>query len=75
MYLPFFVVGYFLYNKKEQIDSLKGVYKEFVDDKNRRYLFQRMIHSQVFYMTCNKVNKDTVEYRDSLNSYLKWLEC
>lgn len=41
--------------------------------ENKQYSFERMLHSQIFYLTKN-FNKEVFEYRSRLNEYLKWIE-
>ena len=49
------------------------IYNEMVVVENKQYSFERMLHSQIFYLTKN-FNKEVFEYRSRLNEYLKWIE-
>ncbi len=66
-------IGFFLFDKKIKIKKIKDIYNEMVVVKNKKYSFQRMMHSQIFYLTKN-FNIDVFKYRSKLNKYLKWIE-
>ncbi len=71
-YFPVFTIGYFLYEKNIKVHKIKDIYSEMVAQENNQYLFERMIHSQVFYLTKN-TGKEIYEYRNRLNEYLQWI--
>lgn len=71
--LPVFTIGYFLFENDIKIDNVKELYKEIVLPENKQCTFKRVMHSQIFYLTKN-FNKQLFEYREKLDSYLKWIE-
>ena len=72
-YFPIFTIGFFLFDKDIKIKKIKDIYNEMVVVENKQYSFERMLHSQIFYLTKN-FNKEVFEYRSRLNEYLKWIE-
>lgn len=72
-YFPIFTIGFFLFNREIKIKKIKDIYNEMVVAENKQYSFERMMHSQIFYLTKN-FNKEVFEYRSRLNEYLKWIE-
>lgn len=71
-YFPVFIIGFFLFDKNIKIEKIKDIYNEMVVAENKQYYFERMLHSQVFYLTKN-FNKEVFEYRGRLNEYLQWI--
>lgn len=71
-YFPVFTIGFFLFDKNIKIGRIKDLYNEIVVEENKQHLFERMMHSQIFYLTKN-FNKEVFEYRKGLNEYLQWI--
>lgn len=72
-YFPVFTIGYFLYEKGIKEQKIKELYDRYVIKKGKKYLFERMIHSQILYLTKN-FNKSLFNYRKKLNEYLLWIQ-
>ncbi len=72
-YFPIFTIGFFLFDKDIKIKKIKDIYNEMVVVENKQYSFERMMYSQISYLTKN-FNKGVFEYRSRLNEYLKWIE-
>lgn len=68
IYMPTFIIGFFMFEKNIKSSYVKLLYKEMVDI-NTVYTFQRMIFSQVVYLTRNN-NKS----RENLKKYFLWLK-
>lgn len=73
VYFPVFTIGYFLYEKEIIILNIKDLYYEYVIKEGKKYLFERMMHSQIFYLTKN-FNENIFDYRRRLNEYLCWMQ-
>lgn len=71
--LPVFTIGYFLFDSDIKINNVKELYNEIVLAENKQCTFKRVMRSQIFYLTKN-FNKKFFEYREKLDSYLKWIE-
>ena len=72
-YLPMFTIGYFLFDNDIKIDNVKQIYKEIILSEKKQDTFKRVMHSQIFYLTKN-FNKEVFEYREKVDSYIKWIE-
>ena len=72
-YLPVFTIGFFLFNDDKTIEILKSIYADVVKGQELQYEFERMLHSQIFYLT-KKYNGEIFQYRDGLNRYIEWLK-
>lgn len=72
-YFPMFTIGYFLYKKGIKVGRIKELYDKYVIKEGKKYLFERMMHSQILYLTIN-FNKGVFDYRKQLNEYLLWIQ-
>lgn len=72
-YFPVFTIGYFLYEKEIKVQKIKDLYDKYVMKEGEKYSFERMIHSQIFYLTKN-YNKNIFDYSKQLNKYLLWIQ-
>ena len=72
IYLPAFTIGFLLYEQGIYVDNMKVLYNKMIVKEKKQYLFQRMVDSQIFYMTKN-FNEDSFEYRRMLNQYFEWI--
>lgn len=71
-YFPAFTIGFFLYDKNMKIEKIKEYYKEMIVTENKKYLFERMMYSQIFYLTKNFDSK-MLSNKNKINEYLQWL--
>ena len=71
-YFPAFTIGFFLYDKNMKIEKIKEYYKEMMVTENKKYLFERMMYSQIFYLTKNFDSK-MLSNKNKINEYLQWL--
>lgn len=68
IYMPVFIVGYFLYKKNIILSETKKIYEEVVDKMCSCYEFQRMIYSQIYYISGSRE-----VYMNDITDYLMWL--
>lgn len=52
-YLPVFTVGFFLWDRDLSVEEVKQIYDRFSIDKERSAVLQKMIYSQIIYVTRN----------------------
>lgn len=68
-YMPVFIVGFFLYQKNIKESKTREIYKKIVGEKDSIYFFQRMLYSQIFYLSRN--NSTCIK---DVWDYLLWLQ-
>ena len=73
VYFPVFTIGYFFYCEGTEVEQIRDIYRGIVQEDEDEYFFERMLHSQIFYLS-NKVYSEVYEYRERLNEYLTWLK-
>lgn len=73
MYLPVFTIGYFLFENHIEAAKVKEIYKKNILDEGKQHSFERMMQSQIFYLT-KYLNKEIFGFRETLNKYLMWLK-
>ena len=66
IYMPIFIVGFFLYEKNINIVSTREIYNKMVKNAN---LFKVMFMSQIVYLTKNE--KNCIQ---DAQKYLLWLQ-
>lgn len=71
-FLPAFTIGFFMYERNIKNEKLKEIYNEIIVSDNKRFCFEKMMDSQIFYLTIN-YDKVLYCYRDKLNEYFKWI--
>ena len=69
-YLPVFTIGFFLWDRELYVEEVKLVYHRFAIDKESSVALQKMIYSQIIYVTRNFEGKS----REKLDDYLLWLK-
>ena len=67
-YLPVFTIGFFLWDRDLSVEEVKQIYDRFSIDKERSAVLQKMIYSQIIYVTRNFEGKS----REKLDDYLLW---
>lgn len=66
IYMPIFIVGFFLYEKNINVLSAREIYNKIVENGN---LFEMMFMSQIVHLTRNDK-----KYIQDANKYLLWLQ-
>jgi len=69
VYMPIFVIGFFMYEKNLKSYKLRNIYNKMVHSNREIHLFERTIFSQIVYLTKN--NEKSIKI---LNRYLFWLK-
>ena len=72
VYFPVFTICFFLFDKGIEIEKLKEICNQTVLVQNKKYQFERMIYSQIAYLTRNS-EEDMCQYESRLNEYLQWI--
>lgn len=72
VYFPVLTIGFFLFDKGIEIEKLKEICNQTVLVQNKKYQFERMIYSQIAYLTRNS-GEDMCQYESRLNKYLQWI--
>lgn len=69
-YLPVFTIGFFFWDRNLSVGEVKQAYERFAKDKESSIALQKMIYSQIIYVTRNFEGKS----REKLDYYLLWLK-
>lgn len=71
--LPLFTIGYFVFEKKGvKIEWIQELYQEIVEQEGSKYQFERMIESQIYYLTTNSTEERDM-LKDTMKKYLRWI--
>lgn len=69
MYMPIFVIGFFMYEKDIEETELKKLYAEIIEDEEEANKIELMIYNQIDYLRRNKW-----EGMKSPKKYMLWLQ-
>lgn len=69
MYMPIFVIGFFMYEKDIEETELKKLYAEIIEDEEKANKIELMIYNQIDYLRRNKW-----EGMKSPEEYMLWLQ-
>lgn len=70
---PVFTIGYFLFENHIEVTRIKEIYREIVLVEEKQHSFERMMQSQILYLTKN-FSKEVLYYKETLDRYIKWME-
>lgn len=72
-FLPLFTIGYFVFEKKfVKIECIQELYQEIVEQEGNKYQFERMIESQIYYLTTNSTEERDM-LKATMKKYLRWI--
>lgn len=69
---PLFIIGYMSYNINIAVDEIKHLYNQIVKTKESKFIFQKMVYSQIFYIYSFRDCKNS-ELTENICKYFEWL--
>lgn len=70
---PIFVIGYMCFYKKIFNEELKKLYSQVIDCHDKKYIFQKMVYSQINYVFFHRQNMNNLSIKN-ISKYFEWLE-